>query len=76
MVMANKRPETTTVSIRIERQTLERLRGLARRLSHEWDRDMGYADLIRDAVNRMYPVEEHPVEGVNGTAKEPAESVR
>lgn len=52
------RPKTTTVSIRIEEELLEHLRSEARRQSAQFNIDVSYADLLRDAAARLYPIEE------------------
>lgn len=55
------KPRTTTISIRIEEELLEHLRSEARKLSVEWNRDVSYADLLRDAAVRMYPKEDRTI---------------
>lgn len=54
------RRKTTTISIRIEEDLLEHLRSEARRQSAQFNRDVSYADLIRDAAVRLYPIEDRP----------------
>lgn len=53
-----QRGRNTTVSLRIREDVLEHLREVARKAAVERQQDISYADLIREAVDRMYPREE------------------
>jgi len=49
------------VSIRINQKQIDHIKKVARRMSSEFDRDISYADLIRQSINRNFPfpVDQH-----------------
>jgi hypothetical protein len=46
---------TQPVSVRLDKSTIEHLKRVARYESLERDKDLSYADLIREAIERTYP---------------------
>jgi Arc/MetJ-type ribon-helix-helix transcriptional regulator len=57
-------PRNTTISIRVRDDMLAHLRDLARREAVERGEDISYADLIREALERMHPEEEWHIQGI------------
>lgn len=49
--------KTTTISLRMENDTLENLKNAARKISYEKESDMTYVDLIREAVEKTYDID-------------------
>lgn len=48
-----------TATVRLTPETVDHLKGLARHRAVEESRDVTFSELIRDAVNRLYPLPEH-----------------
>lgn len=57
-----KKTQTVPLHLRIDGDLLEHLKKEARRLAVERDEDVSFADLIREALHRMYPREERLTE--------------
>mgnify|MGYP001283770101 CR=1 FL=1 len=49
--------DSQPVSIRFKKDRIEQLKTTARRLSAKRDEDVSYVDLIREAVDKVYPAE-------------------
>lgn len=47
--------DSQPVSIRFKKNRIEQLKRTARRISAERDKDISYVDLIREAVDTLYP---------------------
>ena len=65
MELLRRKLETYPICVRIPKRNLEHMHRLARKMAAEQDRDITFHDLIRDAVSRMYPIEEAAPEGKN-----------
>ena len=61
MLYKNGQAKSTTISMRMQIETLEHLRHLARQQAVKENRDVSFADLIREAVARLYPLPEHDI---------------
>lgn len=60
-----KQTNSTPISIRIENDRLEHLRMMSHKLSLERNQDLSYIDLIRMAIEQVFPMpsidnKEHP----------------
>jgi len=62
--MTHPNHSTVPVAIRLHPQVLAHLKDLARRLSFEQQRDLTWADLVRDCIRTTYPLPN--VENNNG----------
>lgn len=58
--MLTKRvPGYVTATVRLTPEMLDHLKGLARVRAVEEARAVSYSELVRDAVNRLYPLPDH-----------------
>lgn len=48
--------KTMPINVRLPKETIDHLKRVARYESCERDEDLSYADLIREAVERTYPM--------------------
>lgn len=51
-----KDPETTPVALRLPTEQLKYLRRMSHFISIERDEDLSYVDLIREAIEQVYPL--------------------
>lgn len=61
MLEMHKKPASRTICLRIPENVLEHLHRIARQRSVQMDRNVLYADLIREAIALHYPLPQNDI---------------